>query len=676
MFGRHWRISSDDFVCPAATELVVRLSWILILIFVLVFHIKEVENLECLGAEYQLTTYYLAVTLGLLTIACCVNLALFLHSARGRIWIEPSEVQPHPRACVEPLLYANIALTVVEFFWTALGAFFAIKDFIRCYNEEHERTVIVAVLVIIGLFYVLLVLKLLVVLCSFRPYAKIRSGEEQSLLDRRMRESELNYLGLRCIVPCTNDEAAIKAFKDIAEILTGVFEDNTLVPSDVMAGLILLSHKAGREKEQERGRSGVVGNTIFNNMGVSLVKVEMENDEVGSILEIASETERIRLDWGLTKHFYNYAAAAYGYMWWMMQSPCSHCCKLTSYLHCCHSCQSHQYHVTADGLCQPNLAAIKAMLEVAEEDIIMFDNRNTIEEVPFLMVADRSTRSLVISIRGTLSLHDMLTDLNAGQAVISEEKREWGGHQGMVRAARNVSRRAEQELGRCLSADQYQGYDVVVTGHSLGAGTATILAFLLRDKYPHRPVRCYAFSPPGGLLSEAAARESEKFTVSLIVGDDVIPRLSLPNIKILSSDIKHAIKSCSLPKYQIFGYGCVGCLCNNRTPLSTELDRLYPPGVVPDSPGIVTSTSSTTTTTTISSTSSSEPCSHPPMFLPGRILHVRQVEDSSYRVTERRKEDFDHILVSRRMILDHFPNHLHRVFNECPDNLNIVPVLV
>ena len=48
MFGRTWRISSDDFVCPAATELVVRLSWVVILVFVLVFHIKEVENLECL----------------------------------------------------------------------------------------------------------------------------------------------------------------------------------------------------------------------------------------------------------------------------------------------------------------------------------------------------------------------------------------------------------------------------------------------------------------------------------------------------------------------------------------------------------------------------------------------------------------------------------------------------
>ena len=42
-------------------------------------------------------------------------------------------------------------------------------------------------------------------------------------------------------------------------------------------------------------------------------------------------------------------------------------------------------------------------------------------------------------------------------------------------------------------------FPVVTTGHSLGAGTAALLAILLRDReYPD--VTCYAFSPPGGLI--------------------------------------------------------------------------------------------------------------------------------------------------------------------------------
>ena len=52
----------------------------------------------------------------------------------------------------------------------------------------------------------------------------------------------------------------------------------------------------------------------------------------------------------------------------------------------------------------------------------------------------------------------------------------------------------------------------------------------VRCKYPERSVRCLAYSPPGGLLSTEAATESEKFTLSLVLGDDVIPRTSLANI--------------------------------------------------------------------------------------------------------------------------------------------------
>ena len=98
--------------------------------------------------------------------------------------------------------------------------------------------------------------------------------------------------------------------------------------------------------------------------------------------------------------------------------------------------------VEGDGMFKPNYAAIRAMLDVEDRDIVAFDNRNMVEEVPFLMVADKVTKSLVISIRGTLSLHDMLTDLRGEPGQILETSRaEWTGHQGMVNAARYVFNR-------------------------------------------------------------------------------------------------------------------------------------------------------------------------------------------------------------------------------------------
>jgi len=44
----------------------------------------------------------------------------------------------------------------------------------------------------------------------------------------------------------------------------------------------------------------------------------------------------------------------------------------------------------------------------------------------------------------------------------------------------------------------HQEYKLVITGHSLGAGTASLLAILLRNSFP--TLQCYAFSPPGGLV--------------------------------------------------------------------------------------------------------------------------------------------------------------------------------
>jgi len=709
MFGRQWRISSDDFVCPALTELVVRLGWILVVVFVIVFHLKEAANLECLGAEYHLTTYYLAITLGLLFITCCNSVLLATHSARGQMFERSSS---NPRRWVEPLLYINIFLTLTEFIWTAIGTYFTINDFIKCIDQVHERTVIIAVLVVIGLSYILLLIKLLIVLCSFRPYAKVKHEEETELLRGEVREkltrqeTELNYKGLRCMAPCTNDEDAIQAFRDIASLLSKVFVDKDLVPSDILAGLVLLNHKHSRDKERVRvvGKDGevkgVAGTTLWDKMGVEVTKVT-DPDNVS--FKIVSESSRIQLEWNEIQHFYQFASAAYGYWWYVVQSPVGHCCSLGSYLNCCPALcccrQQKEMMVEGDGFFHPNLAAIRAMLGVKEEDIILFDNRNRIEEVPFFLVADRGSKSLVISIRGTLSLHDMLTDLRGEPGKMCDEtipgvNADWLGHQGMVNAARYVYRRLHgletgrvgrvsrrDMLGMALATPEYAGYRLVVTGHSLGAGTAAILAFLLRSRYPNTSVTCYAYSPPGGLLSGEAALESEKFTVSVVVGDDVIPRTSLANIATLSRDIKHVTSQCQLAKFKILGYGCMAACCSSDTPIRGELDRLFPASE--------SSSASTSPVHTISSGSSRElipsstnpsPRLHTnmPMYLPGRILHIEESHhsDDKYTVAEVHKTAFSEILVSPRMLSDHLPNHLDMVFHACSDTQHILPVSV
>jgi len=75
----------------------------------------------------------------------------------------------------------------------------------------------------------------------------------------------------------------------------------------------------------------------------------------------------------------------------------------------------------------------------------------------------------------------------------------------------------------------------MVTGHSLGAGTAVLLALKLKEEYP--TVRCIAYSPPGGLISTPLVNYTKSFVMSVIVGDDIVPRLSLRSVHSLKAQI-------------------------------------------------------------------------------------------------------------------------------------------
>ncbi|KAI8847363.1 hypothetical protein BC829DRAFT_444678 [Chytridium lagenaria] len=168
------------------------------------------------------------------------------------------------------------------------------------------------------------------------------------------------------------------------------------------------------------------------------------------------------------------------------------------------------------------------------------------------VVLDRAAKVVVVALRGTLGLSDVLTDMRFDYA-------EFGGgrvHAGMLRSAAMKFRRGTEvfkAVDRALRENP--GYGLVVTGHSLGGGVAVLMAMewscpvsTLDDavmarsaRTPFvtspssglpagRPIHCYSYGSPCVATLDLSA--SAKGLVSTLVnGDDIVPTISLGLIR-------------------------------------------------------------------------------------------------------------------------------------------------
>lgn len=124
--------------------------------------------------------------------------------------------------------------------------------------------------------------------------------------------------------------------------------------------------------------------------------------------------------------------------------------------------------------------ALKAKLVAGGFRLIRHQDGTAPGQVAFFVALNPHTKELVVGLKGTGSPSDILTDLVCNAVPLELFSGHTAHvHEGMSAAAVKVA----NELEGLLDTLAYpQGYRVTVLGHSLGAGSASILGLLLRDR--------------------------------------------------------------------------------------------------------------------------------------------------------------------------------------------------
>lgn len=156
-----------------------------------------------------------------------------------------------------------------------------------------------------------------------------------------------------------------------------------------------------------------------------------------------------------------------------------------------------RYGLYANAVYKAKQEDLVAKIPEFEASSIIHMEKSTGPKSPcFLIAEDVKTGVLVIAIRGTATVADALTDAMCEEVPFLKGH----AHEAITENARNVAKIAKPILEELFKKDPKK--KVVVTGHSLGAGTAVLLTLELFGKGSegaiHDPslVQCFAFAAP------------------------------------------------------------------------------------------------------------------------------------------------------------------------------------
>lgn len=154
-------------------------------------------------------------------------------------------------------------------------------------------------------------------------------------------------------------------------------------------------------------------------------------------------------------------------------------------------------------------------------------------------------RQVLIGVKGSSNFEDLLTDC-CGLAVkytlpapfVKGGSQEICAHEGIYISSRKLADDLEPFVKYVIIPN---GYNVIITGHSLGAGAAAMAGLLLWSRFPQLQrdsrLQVLAFAAPP-ILDHDSALACVPFTITIVNNSDVIPRASLHNLAIMLEFMK------------------------------------------------------------------------------------------------------------------------------------------
>lgn len=398
------------------------------------------------------------------------------------------------------------------------------------------------------------------------------------------------------------------------------------------------------------------------------------------------------------------ALAAYSWMMYLVANKCG-CCKLTGhsiYHACtcdarCSCCYSNDNIIGADWSGWKQATVLKS-LGIEESDLLFANFSNDVGVNPYLIIRDREWKTIVITIRGTLSFEDMISDVTMSPISLEDSGIQFGFdgkgefcHSGMLAGAKWIYDDMKGKLDETMCA--HPDFGIRIVGHSLGAGVAAMLGLMLRQQYPS--LYCLCFSPPGCVFSERTARESKCYVCSFVLHNDMVPRLSFDSLANLRNDLIEMIARIKVPKHKVFDA--------NLKPWNEESLRDIPEKMLHNKDDIPSSkfyTDFEKFKEKQTERKEERARQNISMTLPGRILHMVRTstqlnsvpcscvggcvlscakclgcgfinETKKYKVRWTNAEDISGLVISNTMMVDHFPYNVARALDAAADSYGV-----